>query len=65
MMTRSILALLALVLLAAASPVEARYYGDGYGVRHHYRHHHRWHGHWHARAVSDYYHHSRQLVGTR
>jgi hypothetical protein len=66
MTTRSLmLALLALVLFATSAPVQARYYGDGWhGSRHHYRHHHRWHGGY-ARATSDYYHRTRQLVGTR
>jgi len=43
MTTRSLmLALLALVLFATSTPVQARYYGDGWnGSRHHYRHHHR------------------------
>jgi hypothetical protein len=63
MTTRSLmLALFALALFATASPVQARYYYGWHG--HHYRFHHRWHGGY-ARATSDYYHRSRQLVGTR
>jgi len=65
-MIKSIFALFALALLvAAAAPAEARYYRDGWYARHHTRYHHRWHRYGYAPAVSDYYHRSRQLVGTR
>jgi hypothetical protein len=61
MMLKSMFVLIALALLAASAPAQARYHGDGW--RHH-RHHHGWHRGY-ARSASDYYHRSRQLVGTR
>jgi len=61
-MLKATVLFLALVTAAALSPAEARYYGHGW--RHHH-HHYGWYRHGYRPAVSDYYHHSRQLVGTR
>ncbi len=64
MSTKSILALIALAcaFVALAPPADARHYRDGWR---HYRHHYAWYRHGYRPAVSDYYHRSRQLVGTR
>jgi len=58
------IALILLVLASAATPALARSW--------HYRHHHGWYGYRGSYnyggphyAASDYYHNSRQLVGTR
>jgi hypothetical protein len=51
----------ALALVSVASPALA--HGYGWRTHHHHGWHHRHHGY--APAVSDYYHRSRQLVGTR
>jgi hypothetical protein len=47
------------LLLVAMTPAAV-----AHGWYRHHRHHYGWH-HGYAPAVSDYYHHSRQLVGTR
>ncbi|HEX4557184.1 MAG TPA: hypothetical protein VH249_24550 [Xanthobacteraceae bacterium] len=51
----------ALALASVASPAQAHRYG--WRAHSHHGWHHRHYGY--ARATSDYYHRSRQLVGTR
>jgi hypothetical protein len=55
------IALAAVLASAIGAPALAQ------GWRHHYgwHHHYGWSGYGYAPAVSDFYHHSRMLVGTR
>jgi hypothetical protein len=60
MMKTTKIVLAVLIAVVSAAPAYA-WYGHGY-------YHHRYYAHYrygYAPAVSDYYHHSRDLVGTR
>jgi hypothetical protein len=57
------IALVVLAIVVTSSPALARH--NWHSWRHGWHYHYGWYHHGYTPAVSDYYHHSRQLVGTR